>query len=64
MSDCPMRLIDPVLSNGSGTVPVIQVSPMSPNRPTVSKPESYDLSMVGVYAFGACLMLIGLILIY
>ena len=39
-------------------------SPMSPNRPTVSKPEPYDLSMVGVYPFGACLMLIGLILIY
>ena len=37
---------------------------MSPNRPTDSKPVLYDLSMVGVYAFSACLMLIGLILIY
>jgi hypothetical protein len=38
--------------------------PVTPDRPTDSKPALHDLSMVGVYAFSACLMLIGLILIY
>ena len=50
--------------NAEMSAPSARCLSMHDDRPTDPKPELYDRSMAGIYAFSAFLMVVGLILLY